>query len=92
MDIYLFSMDGCPHCAEIKGKLNKTNVDYIELDVDEYPDAHDFLIENTGNDYLPSFMVLNKKDAENYSVSFLLPERDYQSIDDAVSLVTELKK
>jgi len=43
--VYLFSMDGCPHCQDMKSMLDSENIEYDVKDVEEYKDEYDEFIK-----------------------------------------------
>ena len=38
--VYLFTMNGCPHCQEMKGMLEESGIDFIVKDIDEHEDEY----------------------------------------------------
>jgi glutaredoxin len=43
--IYMFSMEGCPHCFEMKQMLDDSNIEYEVKDIDGQNDEYDSFIE-----------------------------------------------
>ena len=35
MEVKIFSMKGCPHCDNLKNQLNESDIDFVEVDIDE---------------------------------------------------------
>ena len=42
MEVIVFSMEGCPHCDNLKNKLVEKNINFTEKDVDK----HEILYES----------------------------------------------
>lgn len=78
--VKVFSMKGCPHCENLKNKLNENNIDYIEIDVDEYSDVYENFSKKVENEYLPAILI---------DKTAFLPERSFQTIDEAVQLISQ---
>ena len=41
MKVKVFSMKGCPHCDNLKNQLRESNIDFLELDVDEHEELYE---------------------------------------------------
>jgi glutaredoxin len=79
-------MNGCPHCSEIKNLLKNENIKFYERDIDEYQEEYDLFTEAVdGYDFVPAFMII---DGEN--ATFFAPERDYETIYDAINIIKNL--
>ena len=82
--VFLYTMEGCPYCKEVKTLLEAESIEYTERDCDEYDLQYTLLKENTNNDYVPAFEI---RDDEKMTKRFLVPERDFEELEDAVLLV-----
>ena len=78
--VKVFSMKGCPHCENLKNKLNENNIDYIDIDVDEHSDVYENFSKKVENEYLPAILI---------DKTAFLPERSFQTIDEAVKLISQ---
>ena len=76
----IFTMNGCPHCVNLKEQLKKSNIDFKEIDVDE--DKNQALYESfsktVNSEYLPAIVIGKKA---------FLPERSFKTIDDGVNII-----
>jgi glutaredoxin len=83
MKVKVFSMEGCPHCDNLKEQLKESNIDFIELDVDKYDELYKKFSEKVDNDFLPAIMI--------GKTAFLpvLPDRSFNTINEAVDLVKQ---
>ena len=87
--VFLYTMDGCPYCAEIKELLNQSNIEYVERDCDEYEVQYEILKTNTNNDYVPAIEI---RDDVKMTKRFLVPDRDFEELEDAVKKVIQYTK
>jgi len=88
--VILYSMKGCPWCDKMKLKLNEGNLDYTERDIDKYDKEYDKFVEATGSDFIPAFMLLDiDNDNEVKDVKFMVPDRDFEDIDEALLKVKQ---
>ena len=78
IELKIFSMKGCPHCENLKNKLNENNIDYIDIDVDENEELYDLFSKKVDNQYLPAILI---------GKTAFVPDRSFQTIDEAVELV-----
>ena len=76
--VKVFSMKGCPHCENLKNKLNENNIDYIEIDIDEHEELYNNFSKKVNNEYLPAILM---------DRTAFVPERSFNTIDEAVSLI-----
>lgn len=86
--LILFTMDGCPFCQMMKDRLDEENINYFVRDIHEHEDEYEMFKEITGNDFVPSFMIVESPDDEPVSHLFA-PERDYNEIDEGVNIIKE---
>lgn len=78
MEIKIFSMKGCPHCDKLKDKLKENDINFLVLDVDEHEELYDKFSKKVDNEFLPAILI---------GKTAFLPEKSFQTIDDAVNLV-----
>lgn len=86
--VVLFTMKGCPFCVEMKEMLVKEDIDFVDRDIDEYEEEHNLFVEITGNDYIPSFMLIEDPEGEPKS-GLYAPGRDYDELEDGVKIIRE---
>jgi glutaredoxin len=72
MDVTVYSAPWCHDCREAKSWLNKHNIDFKEIDIEEVPGAADEVIKNTGKRAIPQF-VINGEWVQPY-----VPRRGFQ--------------
>ena len=46
MGIIIYSTKQCPNCKRLKGNLNKNNIEYTELDLDNIEVAASLILRN----------------------------------------------
>jgi glutaredoxin len=86
--VVLFTMKGCPYCVEMKDMLIKEGIDFTDRDIEEYEEEYDLFVEITGNDYVPSFMLIEDPEGEPKS-GLYAPDRDYENIEHGVKIIKE---
>jgi glutaredoxin len=86
----VYTMKGCPHCTHIKEELKKSDIPYIERDIDEFSEEYDEFAKITENEYVPALMLLTlDENDEPYNIKLLAPERDYQDVFEGVNMVKD---
>ena len=84
----VYTMEGCPYCVQIKEEMKKNDIIFIERDIHVHEEEYDQFVNVTGNEYVPSLMLLTVGEGENvHNVKFLAPERDYNDIFEGVEMV-----
>ena len=85
----VFTMKGCPHCVALKKMLDEANIDYVDRDIEEFEEEYDLFVEATGSDYVPAFMLIEGVDLDKPKSTLLVPDRDFQDIDEGLNLIRE---
>ena len=74
MEVVVFTMKGCPHCDNLKEKLNENNIKFIEKDVDKHEKTYEKFSEAVDSEYLPAILIGKKA---------FIPERSFTTIEEA---------
>jgi glutaredoxin len=82
----LFTMKGCPFCVELKEMLEKENIPFVDRDIHEYEEEYDLFVEVTGNEYVPSFMLIESIH-ENPVTELFAPDRDFEDINEGFKII-----
>jgi len=85
--VILYSMKGCPWCIEAKKQLKEQKIKFVNRDIDKYEEEYNLFVELTGNDYVPAFMIIETKDDEPIGAKMLVPEKDFDEINEAIEKV-----
>ncbi len=57
MKLTVYSAAWCPDCREAKRFLNKHNIPFEEIDIENTPGASDEVIRHTGKRAIPQFVI-----------------------------------
>ena len=60
MDLTVYSASWCRDCREAKRFLNKHNIPFTDVDIEQTPGAADAVIENVGKRAIPQFVLDGK--------------------------------
>lgn len=85
--VVLYSMDGCPHCTNIKSMLKENNIDYLEHNIREYEKEYNEFVKETKNEYLPAFTLIKINRENDYEVDFLTPDDSFNDLNEAVDKI-----
>ncbi len=86
--VVLFTMQGCPHCVEMKEMLVNEGIDFVDRDIDEYEEEYNMFVEITENEYVPAFMLIENPETDPISELYA-PDRDYDDLEDGVGIIKE---
>ena len=86
--LILFTMKGCGFCEQFKNKLNENNINFVNRDIHENKEEYDMFVKKTGNDFVPSFMIIESPN-ENPVSHLYAPGKDFDDLDKAVSIIKE---
>ena len=87
--VILFTMEGCPYCVQMKDQLKESDIDFVERDIEEHKDEYDMFVEITENEFVPAFMIVESPDTDDHKSYLYAPERDYNEIEEGVSIIKE---
>ncbi len=87
--LFIFTMEGCPYCVQMKDNLKESKIDFIERDIFEHKDEYEMFVEVTQNDFVPAFMIIENPDKDGEKSYLFAPDRDYEDIEEGVSIIKE---
>lgn len=84
----IFTMKGCPHCDDIKNKLNENNISFFDRDIHEYASEYDDFVKFTGSEFVPALLIVEEEENNNELKSyFYVPDKHYHEINEAVEII-----
>ena len=78
MKVVVFSMEGCPHCDNLKNILKERNISFVERDVDKHEVLYENFSRAVKSEFLPA-VVIGKK--------AFLPEKSFKTIEQAGEII-----
>jgi glutaredoxin len=91
LSVVVYTMKGCPFCDQFKDMLNEEGIEFFNRDIDEYKEEYDIYSEITKNDMVPSLLVIESDD-KNHESFLYAPDRNYNELTEAVSIINEHRK
>jgi glutaredoxin len=85
-NITLYSINGCPACEELKGKLDKLDIQYENIDMEGNDKMWDKLESMGGSEYVPQVMVESNLIKDYSNVNELLSKTISEMINRKVIL------
>lgn len=84
----LFTMKGCPFCDQFKNMLSESNIDFYEKDIDEDVEDYEMFKSIVESDYIPALMIVTNPDKDSDTVvEYFAPEKNYNTLDEALEIV-----
>lgn len=84
MEIYIFTLNACSHCAELKRKLNELNISFHDVEITKNQKLWDAVKAQTGYDILPTVFI-QTDDIGNGLV--YTPGRDFKDTDEIIEII-----
>ena len=78
MEVIVFSMEGCPHCDNLKQKLTEKEIKFTVKDVDEHEVLYESFSKKVDSEFLPAILIGKKA---------FIPDRSFKTIDQAVKII-----
>jgi glutaredoxin len=91
LNIVVYTMKGCPFCTDFKDMLTNEGIEFFDRDIDDYEEEYQLFTEVTDNDMIPALLIIEGDDKEHKSFLYA-PERDYNELSEAVSIIKEHRK
>tara|TARA_R110000787_G_scaffold261748_2_gene367095 strand:+ start:13842 stop:14114 length:273 start_codon:yes stop_codon:yes gene_type:complete len=87
--ILLYSEDGCPWCTDLKKQLTENNIKFLVRDVQKYAKEWELVVTLTENEYVPSLCIIDHTSKEK---TYVVPDRDFEDINEAIDKVKNILK
>jgi len=84
--LILFTMKSCPHCSDFKNMLTENGIDFHDHDIDEHREEYDMFTKLTESEFVPAFMIIDENN-DQMNAGCFAPDRDYQSLEEAVEII-----
>jgi glutaredoxin len=91
LNVVVYTMKGCPFCTDFKDMLTNEGIEFFDRDIDDYEEEYQLFTEVTDNDMIPALLIIEGNDQEHKSFLYA-PERDYNELSEAVSIIKEHRK
>jgi len=88
--ISVISMEGCPHCEELKKLLKDENIKFNEIDIDKNNKRVEYVFFKflTNSDYVPGLTIIDK---DNFEVKCYAADQSFTTIEDAFQICKNLQ-
>lgn len=85
--VVLLTMKSCPFCVELKEMLDKSNIQFVDRDIDDYEEEYNMFVNITENDYVPAFMLIENPETEEPLTELFAPDRDFDDINEGFEII-----
>ncbi len=73
-DVVIYTSNTCAYCRTTKQYLDKKDVNYEEINVDEQPDRRQELVEMSGQMAVPVVVITSDDGMRDVTVGFNVPK------------------
>jgi hypothetical protein len=73
----------------MKTQLKESNIPFEVRDIHEHNDEYEMFVEITENEFVPAFMIVESPDGDDHKSYLFAPERDFNEIEEGVSIIKE---
>lgn len=91
LNVIVYTMKGCPFCTDFKDMLTNEGIEFFDRDIDDYDEEYQLFVEVTDNDMIPALLII-EGDNKEYKSFLYAPERDYDELSEALSIIKEHRK
>ncbi len=79
----LYTMDGCPHCENLKNIIYKEGIDVDIRNINEHEKEYQQFVESSGSEFLPAFTLVETKDDGNHNIILNVPDEQFNTVEEA---------
>ena len=91
LNVIVYTMKGCPFCTDFKEMLTNEGNEFFDRDIDDYDEEYQLFTEVTDNDMIPALLII-ETDNEKHESFLYAPERNYDELSEALSIIQEHRK
>jgi glutaredoxin len=84
MEVFVFTLNDCEHCKDLKTKLSNVQISFREFEINEHKPFWDDVVKQTGTDVVPTLYLLDKI---NKRSRVLIPGKDFNDGDEAIKMI-----
>lgn len=89
--IIIFTLDGCPACDELKRTLKQNGLEYIDIEINEYPNVWEEVVNVTKEDSVPTILLKQTVDdnmnTEEKKSNIYVAGVDFNNINEAIKII-----
>jgi hypothetical protein len=67
--------------------LDKSNIQFVDRDIDDYEEEYNMFVNITENDYVPAFMLIEDPETEEPLTELFAPDRDFDDINEGFEII-----
>lgn len=82
--IYIFTINGCIHCSELKRKLKELSIQFHDVEITKNQKMWEAVKTQTGYDILPTVFI--QTDNEGNGLVYT-PGRDFKDVDEIIEII-----
>jgi glutaredoxin len=83
MDVFVFTLNHCVHCNDLKTKLNNSKILFKELDIYEHELFWKEIVKKTGDNVVPTICLYDN----DKNIHVFTPGKDFNNGDEAISIL-----
>jgi glutaredoxin len=85
--IYVFTLNNCSHCTELKRKLTESGIIFNDVEITKNRNLWDIVLKQTGHDILPTVFIQKEDDGSGVVYT---PGRDFQSDEQIIDIIKKI--
>lgn len=79
----LYTMDGCPHCENLKDIIYEQDIDVDIRNIKDHEKEYKQFVEASGSEYLPAFTLVETKESGKHDIQLNVPDEHFDNINEA---------
>ena len=84
MEVFVFTLNECEHCQDLKNKLLNEQIPFNDFEINQHKPFWDDIVKQTGADLVPTVYL---RDNEKKTGRILIPLKDFNNGDEAIKII-----
>ena len=83
MEVFVFSLNDCVHCKDLKMKLNNSKISFKDFDIDKHESFWGEIVKQTGENVVPTICLYD----EDKKMHVFISGKDFNNRDEGINLI-----
>lgn len=83
MEVFIFSLNDCIHCKDLKIRLTNAKILFKDFDVDQHESFWKEIVKQTGENVVPTVCLYDR----DKKIHVFIPGKDFNNGDEVINII-----
>jgi len=83
----LYTMDGCPHCENLKEIIYEQDIDVDIRNIKDHEKEYQQFVDASKSEYLPAFTLVETKESGKHDIYLNVPDEHFNNVNEAAEKI-----